>query len=140
MSNKYAMSKIGAPYACGGVGRGNINRYECSTLLTRAYSEGAGLKAPSSLPNTTAMTQPLVQWLAPVSKDAIRPGDLVFYRQAGTDGSGSNGHAVMALGSGFMIDTGACGNGVRVQRVELDPEWIKYDGAFRVNPLKAGRI
>lgn len=40
---KWALTRIGAPYACGGVGRLEPWRFDCSSYVSRAYAEGAGL-------------------------------------------------------------------------------------------------
>lgn len=41
---KWALVRLGAPYACDGIGRLEPWRYDCSSYVSRAYAEGAGLK------------------------------------------------------------------------------------------------
>lgn len=127
----YAFNHIGAPYACGGAGRTEPNSFDCSSFVSRSYSEGAGM-SNVGVSNTVAMTRPVANWLTPVEENGIKPGDLVFFAQQGTNGDGGSGHVVMALANGFLIDTGACGDGVRIQKLDLHPNWTQYDGAYRV--------
>lgn len=133
----YTFQNLGAPYACGGSGRLDPYRFDCSSLVARAYNEAAGLKKVPTWATTVTFTRPVPDYLTPVSTNDIRPGDLVFYAHPGTDGSGASGHVVMALGDGYMIDTGACGDGVRIQQLELNPDWTSFEGAMRVVPKNA---
>jgi hypothetical protein len=105
-----AFSMLGAPYACGDVGRARTFRYDCSSLVARAYA-AAGIR--SSGPTWAASTRDMVPWdgraLAPwaayVAPSRIRPGDLVLYDTGGA----TYRHVVMYLGSGYMLHTSYCG-------------------------------
>ena len=105
-----AFHMLGAPYACGDVGRMSAFRFDCSSLVSRAYAV-AGI--PSSGPTWSSSTRDMVPWdgrkLAPwaayVVPTQIRPGDLVLYDTGGA----TYRHVVMYLGSGYMLDTNYCG-------------------------------
>ncbi|MBB3140281.1 C40 family peptidase [Halomonas organivorans] len=64
---------LGTPYRLGGTTRRGI---DCSALVQRVFSEAFGL----SLPRTTSQQ---VREGEAVSRDALRPGDLVFFRPPG---------------------------------------------------------
>ncbi|MDR5867596.1 C40 family peptidase [Halomonas koreensis] len=64
---------LGTPYRLGGTGRGGI---DCSALVQRVFADTFQLR----LPRTTARQ---VRRGEPVSREALRPGDLVFFRPPG---------------------------------------------------------
>ena len=45
---KWALVRLGAPYACDGVGRLAPWRYDCSSYVSRAYAEGAGMQTATA--------------------------------------------------------------------------------------------
>ena len=108
----WAFTKLGAPYACGGVGRMEEFRFDCSSLVSRAYAEGAGVSAAggSWSPTTRQMVpwggSSLASWLTPVDPSAVAPGDLLTYDTGGV----TYRHVVMALADGYMLHTNACGD------------------------------
>src|SRR6185503_15210639 len=69
---KYAYAQLGKPYKWAAAGP---NSFDCSGLTLAAW-RAAGL----SLPHNAAM-----QWrsMPHISRAALRPGDLVFYRSLG---------------------------------------------------------
>jgi len=109
---KAAFHMLGAPYACNGVGRTAPFRFDCSSLVSRAYSIGAGIDSAGS--NWASSTQDMVpwggsalaDWLTYVSPSNLRPGDLVLYDTGGA----TYRHVVMYLGNGYMLHTGYCGD------------------------------
>ncbi len=77
----WAFSRLGSPYACKGAGREGDFRYDCSSLVGRAYEAGAGVatRAGAYLPTTATMLavgHPTWQELDPA---ALAPGDLALY-------------------------------------------------------------
>ncbi|MEN3041622.1 MAG: C40 family peptidase [Bacteroidia bacterium] len=68
-----AKSYLGTPYRYGGIDRRGV---DCSGLVCRVYADAAGVLLPR-----TADAQALVG--LPISKDSLRPGDLVFFREPG---------------------------------------------------------
>jgi hypothetical protein len=69
---KWALLRLGAPYACEGIGRLEPWRYDCSSYVSRAYAEGAGLGTAGDTwaPSTRNMVPwdgvPLDQHYAPI--------------------------------------------------------------------------
>jgi hypothetical protein len=112
-----AFHMLGAPYACGDVGRSARFRFDCSSLVGRAY-RAAGIPAAGA--NWAISTRDLVPWdgrrLAPwavgIARTSIRPGDLVLYNT----GAALSRHVVMYLGSGYMLHTNYCGGVAHIER------------------------
>jgi len=114
----YALSNLGAPYACGGQGRLEPARFDCSSFVARAYAEGAGINVanPDWSPSTRDMLPwdgtPLDRHYALVDAADLAPGDLVLYDTGGR----SYRHVVMLLADGWMVHTNACGDVAHVER------------------------
>jgi hypothetical protein len=122
----WAFQHLGASYACGGAGRLLPFRADCSSFVSRAYHEGAGLStagqgwAPSTrnmVPWDGVALDPHYAYVAPVN---LRPGDLVLYDTCPQGGCAYK-HVVMYLGSPdggktfWMIHTNACGDVAKVE-------------------------
>ncbi len=81
---KWALVRLGAPYACDGIGRLEPWRYDCSSSVSRAYAEGAGLKTAGDA--WAPSTRNMVLWdgtsldphYAIIPPDMLQPGDLVL--------------------------------------------------------------
>ncbi|MFD5148224.1 NlpC/P60 family protein [Streptomyces sp. NPDC058401] len=99
----FAYGAIGKPYVWGATGPGS---YDCSGL-TQAAWRAAGV----SLPRTT-YTQ--INAGQRVSRDALAPGDLVFFYSGVT-------HVGMYIGNGQMIHAPRPGSTVRVAPVDSMP-------------------
>jgi len=112
---KWAFQQLGAPYACDGIGRSDPYRYDCSSLVTRAYYEGAGLNTagPGWAPSTRDLMPwdgvPLADWAGYVSPEEARPGDLLLYRSC-TSAPCSYQHVVMKLADDYILHTNRCGD------------------------------
>jgi hypothetical protein len=123
---KWGLTRLGAPYACKGIGRMNPFRFDCSSLVSRAYWEGAGIPiaGDSWAPSTRNMTPwdgvALDPHLAQVDPMDIKPGDLVLYNTCPQGGCGYR-HVVMYLGStdggktNWMLQTNSCGDTAHVK-------------------------
>jgi cell wall-associated NlpC family hydrolase len=124
---QWAFAHLGAPYACGGAGRLQPFRMDCSSFVSRAYAEGAGLRTagPGWAPSTRNMVpwdgvalDPHYAFVAPL---ALRAGDLVTYDTCPQGGCPYK-HVVMYLGSPdggqsfWMAHTNACGDIAKVER------------------------
>jgi cell wall-associated NlpC family hydrolase len=121
----WAFQHLGAVYACKGVGRMEPWRADCSSFVSRAYHEGAGLGTSGD--TWAASTRNMVPWdgvaLDPhyvyVSPAALRPGDLVLYNTCPQGGCPYK-HVVMYLGSPdggktrWMLHTNSCGDVAKV--------------------------
>ena len=107
-----AFQMLGAPYACGGVGRQDAFRFDCSSLVSRAYYLGAGLDTAGATwaPSTRDMVPwdgvPLAWWASYVDPKNVRPGDIVLYDTGGA----AYRHVVMYIGNGYMLHTNSCGD------------------------------
>jgi cell wall-associated NlpC family hydrolase len=119
---KWALVRLGAPYACEGIGRLEPWRYDCSSYVSRAYSEGAGLKTAGD--GWAPSTRNMVPWdgaaldphYAVIPPNKIRPGDLALYDTCPAGEVCPYRHVVMYLGPAepggvpLMAHTNACGD------------------------------
>lgn len=93
---EFALGEVGKPYAWGGSGP---NSYDCSGLTSAAWAA-----AGKSLPHSSRMQYSAT---ARVSRDAVQPGDLLFF------GSPIH-HVAMYIGNGQMVEAPHSGAQVRV--------------------------
>lgn len=138
---KYAFRTLGAEYACDGIGRDLPMRYDCSSLVARAYAEGAGLLTATEtwIPTTRnllpwdGMTQ--AAWARNIEPDEALPGDLVLYD---TEHLASR-HVVMLLADGHMLHVAECGDISHVTGFwgYKDGTGYRYLGVRRVDPMLA---
>lgn len=119
----WAFAHLGAAYACGGAGRMLPWRMDCSSLVSRAYHEGAGLAVAGA--GWAPSTREMVPWggasldphYALVRPAALRPGDLVLYDTGGA----AYRHVVIYLGpvkpggTSWMLHTNSCGDVAKVE-------------------------
>jgi cell wall-associated NlpC family hydrolase len=114
-----ASARLGAPYRFGAAGP---DAFDCSGLVHFAHL-GIGLSVPR-----TAAAQRLAA--TPVPGDALRAGDLVFFRMGGT----LVDHVGIYDGAGHFIH--APGSGRGVERARLDTPWYfgRLAGAGRFWP------
>lgn len=77
---RWAFERLGAQYACKGVGRQNrLFQFDCSSFVSRAYQDAGGIDLQASwLPTTKTMLTQTSRYreVRPVD---IRPGDLALY-------------------------------------------------------------
>lgn len=112
---KFAFSHLGDPYACKGVGRMDPHRFDCSSFVSRAYFEGAGVPVASDTwaPSTRNMIPwdgvPLDSWYSYVPPEQAKPGDLLLFRSC-TQEPCAYQHVTMMLADGFMAETNSCGD------------------------------
>jgi cell wall-associated NlpC family hydrolase len=107
---KFALTRIGDPYVWGAAGPG---AFDCSGLVMWAYAQ-VGI----SLMHFTGD-----QWNEGehVSRDQLKPGDLVFFYA-------DLGHVGLYIGNGLMVDAPTFGQPVQVQPVF----WGAYEGAVQI--------
>jgi cell wall-associated NlpC family hydrolase len=107
-----ARSRIGEPYVPDGAGP---DGFDCSGLVFWVYSQ-LGLDVPRS-----ASEQ--YNWAAPVARDQMEPGDLVFFE--GTTSSGGITHVGIYTGGGGVVM--AVDNGDTVREVSLGEDyWTEH--------------
>lgn len=139
---EWSFRQLGAPYACDGVGRLNPYRFDCSSLVSRAYFEGAGLNtagktwAPSTRDLMPWDGVELADWAAYVTPENARPGDLALYRSCTTPPC-SYQHVVMMLADGYMLHTNRCGDVAHVKKFTGFSKDNGFAVARRVDPEKA---
>lgn len=119
---KWALVRVGAPYACDGIGRLESWRFDCSSFVSRAYAEGAGLRTAGD--GWAPSTRNMVPWdgasldphYAVIDPEDIRPGDLALYDTCPAGETCPYRHVVMYLGpmekggQPMMVQTNACGS------------------------------
>jgi NlpC/P60 family len=106
----YAYAQLGKPYCWGGNGP---TCFDCSGLTKAAYGS-AGISLPRNSND---------QWNvgAPVGRDRLRRGDLVFFYTA-------TGHVGIYIGNGKMINARNSKLGIRIDSIDALP----WRGAKRV--------
>lgn len=148
---KWAMVRLGAPYACEGIGRLAPWRYDCSSYVSRAYAEGAGLGTAGQ--DWAPSTRNMVPWdgasldphYAIIPPSEIRPGDLVLYDTCPEGQTCSYRHVVMYLGPQekggvpMMAHTNACGSVAHISPF-TGTDVGNFLGVRRVVPLSGEKI
>jgi cell wall-associated NlpC family hydrolase len=148
---KWALVRLGAPYACEGIGRLEAWRYDCSSYVSRAYAEGAGLKTAGD--GWAPSTRNMVPWdgasldphYAIIEPGQIRPGDLVLYDTCPAGQTCPYRHVVMYLGPQekggvpMMAHTNACGSVAHVEPF-IGTDVANFLGVRRVVPLAGEKI
>lgn len=113
-----AVDWLGVPYQWGGSSRDGA---DCSGMVLGVYLNVCGLKMPRT-------ANDMSQWCKSVGRDALRPGDLVFFSQDGERVS----HVGMYVGDNEMIHASSS-RGVTVSPLSQD-YWVKnFYGCGRVD-------
>jgi cell wall-associated NlpC family hydrolase len=114
-----AQSRIGAPYRYGGAGP---DAFDCSGLVTYAHRQ-LGITVPRTAAQQFAAA-------TPVTRQDLRPGDLVFFRLAGRDVN----HVGIYAGDSRFVHAPQSGGNVRI--ASLDEEYFRrgFAGAGRLLP------
>lgn len=148
---KWALVRLGAPYACEGVGRLAPWRYDCSSYVSRAYAEGAGLQTATE--GWAPSTRTMVPWdgaaldphYARIAPDRLKPGDLVLYDTCPAGEVCDYQHVVMYLGPAtpggppLMAHTSTCG-GVAHVAPFTGTDAANFLGVRRVIPAAGERV
>lgn len=143
---KWAMLRLGAPYACEGIGRLDAWRYDCSSYVSRAYAEGAGLGTAGD--GWAPSTRDMLPWdgadldphYMPVPPNRLKPGDLVLYDTCPEGEVCPYRHVVMYLGPQekggvpMMAHTNSCGGVAHVTEF-WGTDAANFLGARRVMAL-----
>jgi cell wall-associated NlpC family hydrolase len=112
---KYASKMVGKPYLYGG---STPSGFDCSGLVQYSYQ-----RAGVSVPRTTRSQ---LKAGIPVSPQALREGDLVFFDQEGRKYS----HVGIYIGDGRFVHAPSSGKTVRVDRLDKR-YWQKHFTAAR---------
>ena len=116
-----AMDLLGIPYRRGG--SSPESGFDCSGFVGHVFREGLGLILPRSSKEMSKSGEA-------ISKDQLRPGDLVFFNTMRRAFS----HVGIYLGDNQFVHAPRSGGRVRVEDLR-DGYWNKrFNGARRVNP------
>jgi len=115
----YALSWVNTPYLWGGCSRKGV---DCSCFVQNVLGQ-VGISAPR-------VTTQQVRWAIPVTREQLRPFDLVFFDNT-CQGCGANPtHVGLYIGNGQMVQAG--GSAVSVQPVFSGFYGLHFSGAGRV--------
>jgi cell wall-associated NlpC family hydrolase len=115
-----ASTQVGAPYVWARIDPvgGGTSGFDCSGLTRWVYS-----KFGVELPHLSSAQQEMT---TPVSREDLRPGDLVFFHYTDRNGPSAADHVGIYAGGNTMIDAGSGG----VERSPID--WSNFIGGGRV--------
>ncbi|WP_326550590.1 C40 family peptidase [Micromonospora sp. NBC_01813] len=94
----FACAQIGKPYIWGSAGP---TGYDCSGLTSAAWRQGG-----VSLPHNAAQQRQLIR---NISRDELRPGDLIFYY--------SLSHVGMYVGDGWIVHASQTGEPIAMRKI-----------------------
>lgn len=114
-----AMTRLGDPYSQAKAGQGDYT--DCSYLTRWCYRE-VGLELPRT---AAAQAKYCVDNGITVSKDELRPGDLVFFSLKENDRFMNISHVGIYAGNGMMVDASSS-NGEVVYRQMFDNGQVLY--------------
>lgn len=124
----YALTLIGSPYKRGGTDP--LKGVDCSGFVRHVYNDSTGITLPH---NALQMSKEG----SAVDKDALEPGDLVFFNTMKKPFS----HVGIYLGDGRFVHAASS----RTKRVTVshlaDRYWTKYyNGARRLSPERLSAL
>lgn len=117
-----ALGYIGVPYRFGG--STPQSGFDCSGLVNHVFRETLGV----TLPRTSRQ---LATVGARVSREELRPGDLVFFNTRGTP----NSHVGIYLGDGRFVHAPRARTLVRIDRLDDAGYEGRFEGARRLDPI-----
>ncbi|WP_114239123.1 C40 family peptidase [Dyella sp. C9] len=109
-------------------GRDPSTGFDCSGFVRYVFAHAVGLDLP---------TNSASQFLAglKVSRDDMKPGDLVFFRTAGKRGQGRISHVGIYIANGQFIHSPSRGKTVRVDSLDESYWAQRFAGAKRPGAL-----
>ncbi|BDH46140.1 hypothetical protein TUM12370_21840 [Salmonella enterica subsp. enterica serovar Choleraesuis] len=116
------MGQLGKPYRWGG--SSPRTGFDCSGLVYYAYKDLVKIRIPR-----TANEMYHLRDAAPVDKDELKSGDLVFFR---THGRGTADHVGVYVGNGKFIQSPRTGRDIQITSLSSDYWQRHYIGARRV--------
>ncbi|MFI8416435.1 C40 family peptidase [Serratia sp. NPDC078593] len=123
------MSQMGKPYRWGG--SSPRTGFDCSGLVYYAYKDVMKIKMPR-----TANEMYHLRDAAPIKKNELESGDLVFFR---INNRGVADHVGVYLGNGQFIQSPRTGEEIRISKLNSDYWQSHYIGARRVMTPKTIR-
>lgn len=116
-----ALGLLGIAYRLGG--NSPTSGFDCSGLVRYVFLNALGLDLPRRAEEISRVG-------ARVDRDALKPGDLVFYRTLRKTFS----HVGIYLGNNRFIHAPSAGGSVRVDDMNQSYWTTRFDGARRVGP------
>ena len=116
------MNQIGKPYRWGGTSPNT--GFDCSGLVYYAYKDLVKFRIPR-----TANEMYHLRDAAPVGRNELQNGDLVFFR---TQGRGAADHVGVYVGNGKFIQSPRSGQDIQITSLSEDYWQQRYVGARRV--------
>ncbi|EHD21637.1 MULTISPECIES: C40 family peptidase [Brenneria] len=116
------MGQMGKPYRWGGASP--FTGFDCSGLVYYAYKDVVKIAIPR-----TANEMYHLRDAAPISKNELESGDLVFFR---INNRGAADHVGVYLGNGKFIQSPRSGADIRISKLSEDYWREHYVGARRV--------
>lgn len=119
---KYMLNHVGLPYSQ--PKRNQAGYYDCSSMVTRAYTAAGVNLAPSGQNAPTTASMRGARWAVKIPTSELRPGDLF---------QPASGHVVMVLADGWMVHTNRTGDVSHVTKMYGGAGyWAAYVDASRV--------
>ena len=115
----HAMGFLGVPYTFGGTSF--EGGFDCSGFVKAVYEQTTGLILPRKSSDQAKAT-------APISKDELKPGDLVFFNTMRAAFS----HVGIYVGDGKFIHSPRTGSEVRIEDMGAAYWAARFNGARRV--------
>lgn len=116
------MDQLGKPYQWGGASP--YTGFDCSGLVYYAYKDIVKIPIPR-----TANEMYHLRDAAPIKKNDLEAGDLVFFR---INNRGAADHVGVYLGNGKFIQSPRTGSDIRISKLSEDYWQEHYVGARRV--------
>ena len=118
-----ALAFLDRPYVRGGAGDATTQGgFDCSGFTRHVYAVAAGLQLPRR-----AEDQARAPGWASIDRDALQPGDLVFFDTLSRPYS----HVGLYVGDGRFVHAPRPGAQVRVENMRFDYWARRFDGARR---------
>ena len=114
-----ALEQLGTPYRFGG--DKPATGFDCSGLIAYSAEHSIGMKLPRNAAGQAAFG-------APVARNDLRPGDLVFFDTMGARYS----HVGIYLGADRFVHSPSTGGVVRIDDMTVDYWSSRYTGARRI--------
>lgn len=118
-----AVDLIGLPYRWGG--ESIEEGFDCSGLIKHVYENSIGLVLPR-----TAAEQAKANSLMKVDKEALQPGDLVFFKTTRKAFS----HVGLYVGDGQFVHAPRTGADIRIDSIRNNYWDKRFNGARRSKP------
>jgi len=117
-----ALAAADTPYQRGG--KSHATGFDCSGLVAHVYRAAFGLELPHNAGAQSKLGET-------VAREALQPGDLVFYNTLGQAYS----HVGIYLGEDKFIHAPKPGSAVRVESMRGSYWTRRYNGARRIATL-----